>query len=492
VTQTATRPPNRGNFSSTLEQHLGDVCIGIALDPSWSADSPVYTADLAVNMAARLYGQLNLRGSDAWVASASRMAAAINPNVEITSRAPTVSVSVGNSPHDGETVFARTDGWVARLLRAPAEKAPGPANPLTAGMAAGLAMAEVFRRVFRARLPAQRLFQDVSVSLLDFSPDAGADEELKTAGLGNFAFAGVGAVGNAAVSALSRFDALDGEVLLLDEQAIDLGNLQRYVLATMADDTKLKVHLAADALARTGLHIRSEPLALEDAADTMTLPPVIAVSVDNIPTRRAVQALLPRLAVNGWTSEQGLGASWHEFGENGPCLACDYQPTGASPSQYDIIIRALGLSRDRVFHLWLSGDGVTDEDLNTAASQLSVNRERLEPWLGMRLQDFFTDVVCGQVAMDLSDGRGPLEAVPLSHQSVIAGILMATELVKRTNTRFHSRAQSTAMLRWDDVLQATPKRWTLVRAAAPSCICQDEIYRRRYRSKWSGVTRTSH
>jgi len=37
----------------------------------------------------------------------------------------------------------------------------------------------------------------------------------------------------------------------------------------------------------------------------------ICISVDNASTRRAAQALLPKLIINGWTGDQSLGASWH-------------------------------------------------------------------------------------------------------------------------------------------------------------------------------------
>jgi hypothetical protein len=468
----------------SLEKHLGDVCVGIELDPAWDAGGAAYAADLAVNMAGRLYGELNLRGSDAWVSSASSLAKAINPNVALSDRLPTVSLIIGNVRRNSDAIYIRSDGWVARMLTQPLEREMGPPNPLAAGMAAGLAISEVFRRVFRSHVP-QRPFEDVSISLLDFSRDSGADEPLTSAAIGDIAFVGVGAVGNAAVSTLAQLSKLEGRVVLIDAQEIDRGNLQRYVLATSVHEKTSKVDLAADALAATGVRVVRKKSTLEVHADKDALPPVVAVSVDNIPTRRAVQALLPRVAINGWTSDCGLGASWHELGERGPCLACDYHPREGSPSQYDLIMASLGLARDRVYKLWLSEEGVTVEDLDVAANHLKVERLKLAPWAGKRIQDFYTSVVCGQVAMDLSAGRGPLEAVPLAHQSVMAGILMACEILKRTDASLRARAQPQAMVVWDNVLQPPPRRWTLVRARSPNCICQDEIYQRRYRAKWS-------
>jgi hypothetical protein len=469
----------------SLERHLGDECVGVELDRAWENTSCVYAADLVVNMAARLYGELNLRGPDSWIESAAALARAINPQVTISNREPTVAIVVGETRRDGDVVYVRSDGWVARVLAQPMQQKLGPPNPLASGMAAGLGMAEMFRRVFRKHIQQARPFEDVSVSLLDFTPDGGASDALASVSLGSLAFAGVGAVANAAIDSLSRLERVQGDIVLVDDQAIDLGNLQRYVLATETDEGAQKVDIASHAFARTGATVAPRCVTLEAYAETTTLPPIIAVSVDNIPTRRAVQALLPRVAINGWTSRAGLGASWHELGEAGPCLACDYQPEGQLPSQFDLVMQGLGLSRDRVAKLWVFGEPITDEDLDAAATHLKVERAKLAVWLGKDVQDLFTSVVCGQVPLDLSGGKGPLEAVPLAHQSVMAGIMMASEIVKRADNSLRSRSQSAAMVRWDNVLQATPKRWTVTRAPAHNCICRDEAYRRRYRSKWS-------
>jgi hypothetical protein len=91
--------------------------------------------------------------------------------------------------------------------------------------------------------------------------------------------------------------------------------------------------------------------------------------------------------------------------------------------------------------------------------------------------------MCGQVALDLS-GVGRLEAVPLAHQSALAGILMATELIRRTDPALTARSSSKPMIVWDDVLHVAPKSWTQVRQPRAHCICSDDAYRRRYRRKW--------
>lgn len=467
--------------SESLERQLGAVSIGIALDAEWEGNrNAEWTAELIVNLCSRLYGELCLLGPPSWIARAEALACAINPHVSFSSSA-SITLVVGNQVPQGEVIYARADGWVARVTSASIGGVLGAPNPIAAGAAACLAVAELFRRTFRAHVP-QVPFKDISVSLLDFTADGGIDESLTTASIGSVGLVGLGAVGNAAVWCLSKLDRITGDIDLMDAQAIEESNLQRYILAFDADINVLKTQLAFAALSPTGVQLVQRTMSFEDAADH-GLADTLAVSVDNVPTRRAVQAVLPRLAINGWTSERGLGTSWHYFGESGPCLACEYQPRGRGRSQTQLVSDAFGIVHERVAHLWVNQEGLNSADLETATNHLKLPRGALRQWLNRPIQKLYTDVMCGQVALDLS-GVGRLEAVPLAHQSALAGILMATELIRRTDPALTARSSSKPMIVWDDVLHVAPKSWTQVRQPRAHCICSDDAYRRRYRRKW--------
>lgn len=476
--------------AESLERQLGAISIGVALDTEWEGNpNAEWTAELIVNLCARLYGELSLIGPPTWRARAESLARAINPNVSISSTSPTITLIVGNQLVHGETLYARADGWVARVSSGPIGGIPAAPNPVAAGAAASLAVAELFRRTFQAHVP-KVPFKDISISLLDFTEAGGINESLTAAAIGSVGLVGLGAVGNGAVWCLSKLQKLTGSIELIDGQAIDESNLQRYVLALDAHIAALKTHLASEALSSTGVHLIQRTMSFEEAAD-LGLPDTLAVSVDNVPTRRAVQAMLPRLAINGWTSERGLGASWHYFAESGPCLACEYQPRGRGRSQTQLVSDAFGIVHERVAHLWVNQEGLSSLDLETATQHLKLPRGALRQWLNQPIQKFYTDVMCGQVALDLS-GVGRLEAVPLAHQSALAGILMAAELIRRTDPRLAARSSANPMVVWDDVLHIAPKIWTQVRAARAHCICSDEAYRRRYREKWlRNVERTA-
>jgi len=468
----------------SLEQQIASVRIGVRLDESWAANkNATRTADLVVNLCSRLYGEIVLDGPMEWVKPAEELARSINPEVSISAEAPSLRVVVGNTVWGDHALYVRSDGWVARVLAEPVGRPPGPPNSIAAAGAAALSVAELFRRAFSTHVPALQ-FRDVNVSFLDFTAEGGADEALREATIGDVGMVGVGAVANAAIWCLAGMDRLHGRLALIDDQTVDLSNLQRYVLALAGDVGAVKVEHAAASLDATGVEVHPICGRFEDAVDDRVAETLV-VSVDNVDGRRAVQAVLPRLAINGWTSERGLGASWHEFGTKGLCLACEYHPTGPGKSQFELIADALGLTAARVGTLWVFSQGLANADLETIANHLNVECGSLDEWLGKPIQDFYAGVVCGTVALDLL-GIGRLEAVPLAHQSALAGVLMVAELIKRTDASLRTRAQEAPMIVWDDVLHPAPRIWTQTRERREGCICGDPVYQRHFASKWSG------
>lgn len=467
----------------SLERQLADVVVGVRLDPAWENDRDALAiADLVVNLCSRLYGSFVLDGPAAWTKSAAELARAINPVVDLASERASHQIVVGNSRWDDGAIYVRSDGWVARVLAEPTGAPPGPGNPVAAAGSAALAVAELFRRAFGAHVPALP-FRDVNVSLLDFSTEAGADEALEEVSIGDVGLVGIGAVGNAGAWCLTRFRRVDGRLTLIDDQTMELSNLQRYVLALDRDVGVVKVDHAADLLRRVGVEVHPVRKLFEDAAEDRVAPTLV-VSVDNVEGRRAVQAVLPRLAINGWTSERGLGASWHEFGTRGPCLACGYHPTVQGKGQFDLIAEAVGLTPELVGTYWISSHPLSAADLERIAGHLKVDPTVLAPWLGQRIQDLYAGVVCGMVALDLSGGGRP-EAVPLAHQSTLAGVLMIAELIKRTDPILRARSQDAPLIVWDDVLHPAPRVWPQRREPRRGCICGDPVYQRHYARKWS-------
>jgi hypothetical protein len=463
----------------SLAASLDSVTVGVYCGAKCGSND-VWIAELSTNLLARLYPRIAISGPDSQTTALKNLAVSINPRIDFDENSPgATSICVGSASLS-EAIFPTSSGWVARVgHRGP--QLGGPENPYSAGAAASLACAELFRRVLLKTGPER----DVTLSLLDFGKKAGADVALKSNNLRDVVFAGVGAIGNAAIWALSRDRKLKGHLWLVDDEDLTLSNLQRYILGTDADISRSKVQLAKQALRETDLVVEAWQMLLEKFADARKAVniPTICISVDNIETRRVAQALLPRLVVNGWTGDQALGASWHILSRDAACLACLYQPHGQGPSATEQAANALGFSLERAIILWVTQQPVSDNDLNTVSQHLGLDKTALEAWRGKPLGALYTDVVCGAVPLDLT-GIGRLETVPLAHQSALAGILMAAELVKRTQPRLASVSQPDPLVAWDDILRPPPTIWTKPRPREPGCICGDPDYQEIYREKW--------
>jgi len=472
-----------------LERVLSGHIVGIHLGPRCSVEgNEKWIAELLVNLLARLYPILSISGNETARETISASALAINPEIEIRCclEQSTVVVHVGDTTFGNNGFLARVSGWVAQVGNFTGMPAGGPNNPYSAGAAAALAAWRVFQTIFVRPDSARAEFPDISLSLLDYGPSSGKTDPLPKMNVGEVAVAGIGAVGNPALWALSRHAGLAGELHLIDPEDIELSNLQRYSLTTYADVGMGKVQLAQRELLNTDFTLKLWPSSLEDFASNYSgidKLPTICVSVDNVEGRRAAQALLPRLVVNGWTSDSGLGASWHRFLGNSACLGCFYHPKGTSLSQTELAAKALGIPHDKLVMLWVKEKPLEKGEIQTIEKYLELSKGKLRDWIGKRVQDVYSGVICGQVGIDLS-GIGRVATVPLAHQSVLAGILMAAELVKHSAPSLEKKSQTTPLIIWDDVMRAPPKYWTTNRAKEVDCFCNDEIYKGVFADKW--------
>jgi hypothetical protein len=463
-----------------LAASLKGVAVGIKFAGPLSGND-VWIAELATNLLARLYPRMAITGPEKDRLKLRALASEINPEIEVIDEAPTeLTIGIGRV-ESGATIFPSASGWVARLGHSNCQS-DGPANPYAAGSAAAFAAAELFRRIFLKSSAGD----NVAVSLLNFDATTGSDLDIPSSSVGDVLFVAVGAVGNAAIWSLARDRSRSGHLILIDSERLELSNLQRYILGGLQDVSKQKVVLGREALRESRISVETVTSTLESFAERNNGIGIetICISVDNVASRRAAQALLPKLVINGWTGEQALGSSWHVFSREAACLACLYQPHGEGLSQTDQAARALGLSPERAALLWVTRIPLTEEDIASAANKLGVSRQALDAWQGKPLGDLYTDVVCGAVPISLPVSNRT-ETVPLAHQSALAGILMAAELVKRTNPELASLSQPEPLVSWDDVLRPVPAIWTKPRAREKGCICNDPDYQEVYRSKWA-------
>lgn len=470
-----------------LQKILSTQVIRVAVGEANSVDgNERWISELLVNLLARLYPVLSITGPESACRNLYRLARDINPDIEIDEdKEAAVTVFVGTEVTSENGFTASASGWVASVGTDPTKAlVGGPTNPYSSGAAAALAAGRIFETIVLKKDLAT--LADISLSLLDFGEDSGIAEPLQKVDLDEVAVVGIGAVGNPAIWAWKRHPGLSGRIHLVDPENVDLSNMQRYVLPLFEDVEKSKVQLAQRELQGTNLSVEPWTCRLEEFASqypSFATLPTICISVDNVTDRRVAQALLPRLLVNGWTSDGGgLGVSWHRFCDDLACLGCLYHPNKISPSQTEMAAEALGIPHRHLADLWVLEKPLELEEIQTIEAHLQLPGQ-LADWVGKRIQDVYSGVICGQIGLDLPT-VGHVATVPLAHQSVLAGILMAAELVKRSNQILESMSQKQPLVKWDQILAGPPSTWTAMRKKVTGCFCSDSDYQQIHTQKW--------
>jgi len=467
--------------------------VGLSVD-SASADLPEGQAltDMAVRLLARMYPVIALNVPDGRIRSGlQELAHAINPRIEF-SRDAECGIAVGKTAKRfNRTVFAGSAGTAALVgTKRPYGVGPGQA-PFAAGAAACLAAANLFRMVFLP-LGRQRLDTDMEFSVFQRTPDPRIGLTGLRLPLGT-ALIGLGAIGHGAAWAMSR-SSVGGHLDVIDPETVDLGNLQRYVLSTMAHVGVPKTRLIREALdGRITVTEHAEPF--DSYAATVDYRLVAAaVALDSAKDRRSVQASLPRRVINAWTQPGDLGVSVHAaFGSSGACLECMYLDTRPAPNEDQIVAAALGLTGNLmpVRELLYSGRAVSDALLDTVAESLSIEPSLARRFSGRTLRELYVEGICGGALVPLGRAGAPRGEVhvPLAHQSALAGVLLAAALVEAVS---RSAENGTLVTRIDVLNRMADVPTQKVAAVVSGCICRDSDYVGRFAAKWESAPSLEH
>ena len=455
--------------------------------------------DLSVRLAARLYPSLTfitVPAGDMVADGLISLARSINPDIQ-TSKADTANVGlvIGmDAPAvEAPAIYAGCEGWVARVGTKGPYRTSDLGNPFGAGFAACLAAANLFRFLF---LPEGTTSLDVDVC---FPPDASSFPSLiETTLTEPLVLVGVGAVGNSAAWALARTP-LTGQIYLVDPQAIELNNLQRYILCTRNDEGGIKVEVVRrsfDSTLTALPHHGTWASFLEAKGYAWER---VLVALDSAHDRRAVQASLPRWVANAWTQIGDLGVSSHSFVGPDACLACLYLPTQKSKSEDQIIAEGLKIPQLRNQIRFRLGDGQAagKELCDAVAVAWGVSAEILEPYMDRPIRELWVKGICGGGIIPLGEaGQTPRDLqVPLAFQSALAGLLLAGETVRDLLT---AGAQRKTLVRRLDVLRplSDTSPQPALKAGTGSCICEDpdfiDVYRAKYRTGPSLISASNH
>jgi hypothetical protein len=515
----ATAPALGGLDRATVEAKLETTAVTLVGSERTAAGPGRAGFLMAANLLARLYPRIMLIGPEELVAAAEREIVLVSPFTTVAtspmSKTATEStcatlvydsddVSTATGDDDGATVVVAAHGWNVYVDDVPESDVP-PA-PAAALAAAVVGVAELFRSVFADELGARgrRRGQPGAFNQITLGEprDVDVPDEVN---LGEFRLVGAGAIGQAAAHTLA-VSGTRGTLVAVDHETVTLSNLQRYVLTRDSDVGAVKVDLMKERLARSALDVVS--LRTEWYAGLVEAQLPTLVALDSPEARIGVQASLPGPIYNAWTQPEDVGWSRHErFGEEA-CLACLYWPDHEVPSQHEQValafrqhpLRTLAyLVRPLPIGLPLPpGATPTLPDLpappdaerwqqtplvDDIAAAAGIDVSELAGWRDRPLADVYQDGICGGALLHLNVGQTPREVlVPLAHQSVFAGIMLAVEAVASAVPELRALRPQAIEGRYD-VLVGLPQLMPRPRARTSSCLCGDIVWRDVYHAK---------
>jgi hypothetical protein len=441
-------------------------------------------------------------------------------------------------------IFVGSAGWEARIS-AQAPVGVGTSSlPFGAAAAACLGAANTFRHVFAAQLSEAAVDTSLSFSTLSLSTrattgragvpefDAGAPAALTDLMLGEVVQVGAGAVGEGLLWTLARTPGLIGTLHVVDDQAVDASNPQRYVLTGAEEAGVGKVAVATEVFGGppasvAGPSVLRQVPAAERNALTV-LPHAmrwgtflarrpqpwrlarVVVALDSAKDRIAVQAALPAWIANAWTQPGDLGLTRHVGLGRAACLGCLYIPVHPTARHEDVIVaEALGLADQLqgVRMLLATNEPVKADVLSLIAERLGVPAAELLPFVGRPLRTFYSEAVCGGIVMrlqaraappptagdaggvapDVAAGGGQprdrAAMVPMVFQSALAGVLLAAALVADAAGLSAPGPGQKAIL---NLLRPLPSRLLVPVAPHPSgkCLCQDADFQEAFSTQW--------
>ncbi len=496
----------RGISAHAFKAVLENEVVAIAVDKAGLASREGQAIlDLSVRLIARLYPTIAFAplagATDKDLAPYVSLARSVNSKIDFEkslAKATRCLVVGSTRPRflRGKrpfVIYAGSRNWLAFLSTARPAGSGASANPFGAGVAACVAVANIFRSSFKAQLPLAMADAEVAFSALQMAPADprnAPNPALKRFDLGITYLVGAGAIGNGFIWTAGRLECT-GALHLVDGEKLAKSNLQRYAMTVETDVDEPKVELAKRWLSASKLKVHPHAKHWEQFAHDRGdwAYDQVAVAVDTARTRINVQAALPRAVFNSWTQAGEAGLSRHGFAAPGACLACLYMPDGAAPNYDELIARALHLpeTRDTLLEIRKRLQLAVPNErefLDRVAAAAGVPIDELLPFLNKSLQALYIEGICGGAVVTLAAGGHPVQQaeVPMSFQSALAGILLAADLVAERlslRPRLPTKTQISVLT----ALAPIPSNG---QAKVRRCFCADDDFIAGYKGKYPG------
>jgi hypothetical protein len=316
-----------------------------------------------------------------------------------------------------------SNGWVARVSSC-GENLPeeiDQSNPIGALAAACLGVSEVFKRLVLLRPKRGGLLPATSFSFLNYCKSDHPGPQLPANIPLDAVLIGVGAIGNGIVHLLDRLQ-VSGKLTIVDFQNIQSENWGTYLLLGPESFNKSKVQWAQDILKSkmtiVPQHCKVEAYVAE-CGKSVPFPRFVVNALDNIPARRAVQALWPDQIIDGAIGPTSCEVTLHPWPGDLSCLLCDFEEPAAPARQ--IQLAATGLRADRLDQ---PDSPITAEDVATAPS------ERRQ-WLQQQIGKSVCSVVSEGVLSELSSREHPNGFAPSApFVACLSACMVVAELVR--------------------------------------------------------------
>ena len=421
---------------TTIRVHIGD-------DPPWAEQ---LLAEALVDILGRLLPRVLVTGAGDTAAHADlppgpalladRFEGMRAHGVEpLTPDEPSLTVAIGSA--NGGDIYCDGEGWQAYVGPAPSliseHVSPLPIGPLAAACRAAARVFAVVMEPFGAEVAP---LEPVYWSALTYAAAAEplAEPALKAPSAIEAVLAGAGSVGGAAAYTFARVPGLDGELDIVDPQALEAHNPDRALLATeaLAQAEALKVDVAADALAHLPLTTRRHQMRLEEWVASRPREaglPLTLCSFDTVDARRELQDCLPLEVINAACGPDDVMLSGHRTG-TGPCLYCVYMPQVMDVAQitFRLIVEATRLPELMVQGLLQENAPLAKVHLEQIEDARSFDRGTLEGYLGKSLDELYRGAL---MYAEREFKRGDsAAAVATPFVTALAGVLLAGEALK--------------------------------------------------------------
>lgn len=396
----------------------------------------------------------------------------------------------------GQTCIIGSEDWY--VYASPSEPQPvGGYNPVGAYAAACFGVAEIFKKLLLARrelfdrlpiVPIERplAFSTYTLRARPGEPNPSLPERID---LGRTTFVGLGAGGGAAAFTLATSPGLAGTLNLVEPDEIEEPNLNRYVFATAKDAFQRlpKSVVVGQLFGGTPIEIRPFTNTFGNARPAFTADDLeyVAAAVHTREARRALQFDTPRVLWDAGATQDGEFRIWRLVLGQTECMFCKHPLSEEDPERRkaEQLTQLFGFSADIWLRKLRDNDPFTEAEVKCIEQRFVEGAEFDLPRAGQRFGDWEAEQ-CGKLKLPDLD-----EEIPLPFAPVLAGVLMAGEIMKEKyfpDGRLDSYYWNTLLGSF--MVRNEPRR----RLPRSDCtFCTDPDFLGQYRRRWSRTAENS-